>query len=283
MKTLTRLAVVAALAAAASQAGAKPIASIEDINVKSMFKVNFNEVKNKDNAAFGSFDVGQPYARIGLVLPSQTIDARANLSKDSTVAIRATRLQESDHSSYQSMGFTHPQKYVAFSVKSEKATSVIVTALDKDGNELERQILPPSADARFVGFARPDSDITVVRVVAPHATQGDAMESPTLVSDVIFATEQKEKSKDDVPVADVATAGAVAEASGGGGGSAVASTDGYSAYQAAFTDLDLGNQVPQTRNPGNRNPNLPPTVIPEPAGAVAFVPAALLLLRRRRA
>jgi uncharacterized protein (TIGR03382 family) len=45
----------------------------------------------------------------------------------------------------------------------------------------------------------------------------------------------------------------------------------------------MGGGATSPRSLGNRNPNLPPAIIPEPAfAAMVGLPAVALLLRRRR-
>lgn len=293
--TMKRLSVLAPAIAAVLAAGvcgiahvsAKTITSLDEVKLTTV-TVNFEELKSKDKEVFGSEKVGQPYAQLGLVLPSQMIDAEANLGPKQMVGISSTGFSRVDNSNHQSIAFTQPQKLVAFTVKSEKATSILVTALDRNGVVLEQTMLSASPEARFIGFIFPDPKITVVRVVAQHATMADALSSPTLISGISFAS-----------LGDDGTASGVAGGPGSGGttldiglASAVGATGGNASavalagtYGGNFGASGSGSaaNTGAGRNVGNRNPNLPPSVIPEPMTlGVAGLTGTLMLTKRRR-
>lgn len=263
-------------------ASAASITSPDEIKGRSKVVIFFEELKEKDNEVFGSSVVGQPYSKLGLVLPSQMIDADAFVTPEQAVAIRSTGVSQVDNSTFQSLAFTEPKKAVGFSVKSPKATSILVTAMDKTGKVIGETQLGPSEESRFVGFAFDAPDISVVRIVAPHATMGDALTSPTLITGITFNAFGEGDSNDGTSLA-----GALDFGSGSGVGIVNA---GNSSAMASLGGGGFGGRggggssgFNPGRNPGNRNPNLPPSVIPEPAAlAVGFFGAAMLLGRRRQ-
>lgn len=276
------LAAVSAVAfVAVGRASAKVVTSADDIKGNNTV-INFSELKSKDKKTFGSPEVGQPYAPLGLVLPSQMIDASANLAPDQQVAIRSTGISTVDNSNYQSVAFTKPQKLVAFTVRSEKATSITVTALDKNGNVLDEAVLPASTQAQFVGFRFDEAKITVVRVVAPHATMADAIASPTMVSGIAFnaMAEDLAAGGPGAGTSDLGYASAAIVIGGGPAGNALAFAGGGGGFGAGGGG-GASNQG-AGRNPGNRNPNLPPAVIPEPTTVLGAGLAALVMVGGRR-
>jgi hypothetical protein len=129
-----------------------------------------------------------------------------------------------------------------------------------------------------------DPQITVVRVVAPHATMADALSDPTIITDVTFAALSEEGSTDGVAGAQGYTSDfglASAVGSTGANLSALALNGGGGVSGAGASSSSNSGAG---RNPGNRNPNLPPQSIPEPATLLIGAPAmALLSVRRRRA
>lgn len=278
------LAAASAALALASHVTAKPITSPNDITV-STTQVNFEELKSKDNKAFGSAEVGQPYSTMGLVLPSQVIDANVVVGEKQKVGIKSTGVSTVDNASYQSVAFTRPQRVVAFAVKSERATTIRVTAMDRKGTVLDEVEIKPSSEPQFVGFMYKDPQITVVRVVAPHATMADALSDPTVITDVTFAALAEESGTDGVAGAQGYTSDfGLAQAVGSTGAnlSAMAMAGGGGGVSGAGASSASNGGA--GRNPGNRNPNLPPQSIPEPATLLIGAPAmALLSVRRRRA
>lgn len=262
-------------------ASAAPITSPDEIKGRSKVVIFFEELKEKDKEVFGSSAVGQPYSKLGLVLPSQMIDASAFVTPEQAVAIRSTGVSQVDNSTFQSLAFTEPKKAVGFSIKSPKATSIVVTAMDKTGKVIGETQLGPSEDSRFVGFAFDAPIISVVRVVAPHATMGDALTSPTMITGITFNAFGEGETEDGTSLA-----GALDFGSGGGVGVV---NVGNSSAMASLSGSGFGGGGGGTgsgfnpgRNPGNRNPNLPPSVIPEPAALTAGLIGAALLLGRRR-
>ncbi len=254
--------------------------SAEEVAKRTTVIVDFRELKEKANKVFGSADLGQPYSKMGLVFPSQAVDITANLSPTLPYAIRSTGVSTVDNANYQSIAFTTPQKVLGFTVRSQRATQIVVTVLDADGQVLDTQVLLASEESQFVGFIRPSADMTVVRVVAPHATIGDALASPTFISGISFSMFADGETESTRLSGDLGLAGAVGAPGNGVSQSAVAfaGNSGFGVGGAGGAGAGGGG-----RNPGNRNPNLPPAIIPEPAGvAVLAIPAAAMLLRRRR-
>lgn len=292
MRRLTKLSITAAagLAAAATIANAKVISSMDEVKV-STTQINFEEMRLKDTMTFGSPEVGQPYSTLGLVLPSQVIDANVMAGEKTKVGIKSTGVSTVDNSNYQSIAFTRPQRVVGFMVRSERATSIRVTAMDSKGKVLDEVELKASSEAQFVGFMMRDPSITVVRVVAPHATMADALASPTVITDVAFAAIVEDGASDGVDggqanggfTSDFGLARAVG--STGPNLSAIALASGGVSGSGASAGVGTG----AARNPGNQNPNLPesnlsqtPVFIPEPATALIGLPALVMLSLRRR-
>lgn len=277
-KILASAAVLGALftQAAMAQSSVSP----KEIRERTTVVIDFRELKDNGNQLFGSPELGQPYSRLGLVLPSQIIDTSANLGPNLPFAVKSTGVSTVDNSNYQSIAFTTPQKVVGFTVRSQKATQIIITALDVDGQVVDTQRLPASEESQFVGFIREKADVSVIRVVAPHATIGDALESPTFISGIAFSLFGESETESLNQVGDLGLAGVVGSPGSGVSQSAVASAGNNGFGAAGFGGAGAGGN---SRNPGNRNPNLPPAIIPEPAAlALAGIPAAALLLRRRR-
>ena len=166
---------------------AKVIDQLEQLTgIKSMTTVTFTEQRLDDNKTLGS--LGQPFESMGLVLPDQAVAGSANLAGFSGgAAIRSRSISSVDNSNNQMLSFIYAQKAVGFSVFDNRATQIVVTALDRDGKELESITLPHADKPRYVGFVRPQEEITQVRISAPHASMDDAIASPTLVDDVTFA------------------------------------------------------------------------------------------------
>lgn len=286
MPRFTTLSAFASLALVAASTFAKPIDSFDDIKAtgKPVTTINFTELVHRDKAVFGSPELGQPYSKLGLVLPSQIVDTSANMSPTETVGIKSTGISTVDNSNYQSLAFTTPQRIVAFKVRNERARAIIVTALDKTGNVLDQVVIDDARQAKFVGFMLDMPSITVVRVVSTHASIGDAIESPTYVTGVTFTLGDGEGPTDLADGPDVGDFGlATAVGNTGGMASALAMLGrGPAGFGAAGTG-NAGNS--SSRNPGNRNPNLPPAVIPEPTTilTVGILGSACFLRRRRGA
>lgn len=257
---------------------AKPVSDPSVIAERTTVLINFSELRDKDDLLFGSPQVGQPYAKLGLVLPSQKLVADANLTPELPVAVQATGVSTINNASYQSLAFTQPQRIVGFTVSSPKATQIIVTALDRKGEVLDVVLLPPSQEAQFVGFMRDEADITVIRVVAPHATMGDALESPTMISGIALSGGKSEEENEAL-AADLGVGSAVG-AFGVGIGQGASASVSNSGFGAGGRGGSAGSDG--GRNPGNRNPNLPPALLPEPAALGLLAPLAVLTLRRRR-
>lgn len=282
----TTLAISAALTATVGQLSAKPISNPNQIKAPTTV-VNFDELKDKHEMAFGSPELGQPYSQLGLVLPSQQVDVKANLAPNQMVGVRSTGVSTIDNSNYQSVAFTHPQRIVAMTVRSAKASQIQVTALDRNGVVVDKATLDASEKSQYVGFVMDDPKITVVRLVANHGSMADALSSPTVVSGITF-TANPDGDKIDSGLAgaiagtsDLGLASAVGAPGAGGVGGAMASLGGGGGFGASG-GAGAGNNG-GGRNPGNRNPNLPPAIIPEPS---TFAPLGLLggayILRRRR-
>ena len=109
------------------------------------------------------------------------------------------------------------------------------------------------------------------------------MESPTLIGEVVFGTDTDDKTKKELSESDLSFASAVGIAGSGGVGDGASASAGGRGFGGGGGGGGSGAGQPSfARNPGNRNPNLPPSVIPEPA-TLGLLPAAVLLLRRRRA
>jgi hypothetical protein len=277
------------VAAAAGSAEAMPVFDVDPITRPNTMVITFQEVKEKLNKSFGSPDVGQPYAKLGLVLPSQVIATVPELRVPGkeAVVVRSTGMSTVDNANYQSISFASPQKNVGFSVKDVLATSIVITAMDAQGNVVETVNLGPSKDARFVGFKREQPDIVLIRVVAAHATIGDAINSPTFIGDITFAApfdsgaEGDDQTKLGLSPSDVGLGSSVSLAVG-----TVGPAGG--AYINYGGDATGGSQSSGNLNnnsaPGNRNPNAPPTIIPEPAmvSAAGALVAGLIGQRRRR-
>ncbi|MFN4242130.1 MAG: hypothetical protein ACK4PI_02725 [Tepidisphaerales bacterium] len=271
----------AAVAAAgvAAWASAKPTSDPNEISKVATAFVNFHELKDKDGLLFGSPAVGQPYAKLGLVLPSQQVDANANLGPDLPVAIRNTGVSTINNANYQSLAFTRPQRAVGFTVFSPKATQIIVSALNRNGEVLDTVLLPPSSEPQFVGFLRDEADIAMIRVIAPHATLGDAVDAPTMISGIALSgfsnDEADEQTEPEISLS--TTVGALGVGATGRGATVALGNAGFGGGGSGS-----GVGASFGRNPGNRNPNLPPAIIPEPAALGLLAPAGLLMLRRRR-
>jgi hypothetical protein len=166
---------------------AKVIDQLEQLTgIKSMTTVTFTEQRLDDNKTLGS--LGQPFESMGLVLPDQAVAGSANLAGFSGgAAIRSRSISSVDNSNNQTLSFIYAQQAVGFSVFDKRATEIVVTALDRNGNELESITLPHADKPRYIGFVRPREEIMQVRISAPHASMDDAIASPTLVDDVTFA------------------------------------------------------------------------------------------------
>jgi hypothetical protein len=259
-------------------ASAMPITSMDQMEGKSKTTIFFQELLSKDGKVFGTPELGQPYSRLGLVLPSQMVDARANMIQDQPVAVKSTGISTIDNANYQTLAFTSPRAAVGFSVLSAKATSIIVTALDKDGNTVEQITMPASTETRFVGFAFKEAVISAVRVVAPHETMGDAIASPTLITGITFVSTLDGPISDTVGFGSLSDTGLAQAVGAPGAGS---SGDAFASAGGGFGGGGGAGRSASPRNPGNRNPNLPPTVIPEPQMLAAGIMGAAFFLRRR--
>lgn len=284
MRQLTCLTALAAIALAVVSVSAKPISSVDEI--KSLgaptHTVNFAELVKRDKAVFGSPELGQPYSKLGLVLPSQIVDATANLAPDQIVGIKSTGVSTIDNSNYQSIAFTTPQKVVAFNVRNAKAKSIIITALDKVGNVVDQTVVDNASETKFVGFMVDAATITVIRVVATHASIADAIDSPTFVSGITFSVSNGSGDTDvaGTAVGDYGLAQAVGVTSGAPNGLAFA---GNSAAGFGASGGGGAGNPGFGRNLGNRNPNLPPAIIPEPGTMLGTaLLASTYFLRRRR-
>jgi hypothetical protein len=286
MPSVRKLAALFAFSAAGGSVWAKPITSPDQLtkSAGNTVTIDFKELRGKDKLVFGSPEIGQPYAQLGLVLPSQMIDAPVKNNPSQAVSVHSTGISTIDNSSYQSIAFTHPQRFVGFTVKSPKATSVVVTALDKNGRTLDEVILSDAKDPKFIGFAQDSAEITVIRVVAPHATMGDAQTSPTSISGITFASLASEESTNGAVSIGSETGGdyGLARAVGSPGASGSLAYNGAGAGDAGVDGSGSAGTNTAGRNPGNRNPNLPPATIPEPAGYVGASMLAVVALRRRR-
>ncbi len=287
----TGLTIGLAVLSVVSAATAAPVFDATPITRPNTMVITFQEMKDKINQSFGSLDVGQPYSKLGLVLPSQVITSIPELRVPGkeAIVVKSSTLSRVDNANLQSISFVSPQKNVGFTVKDVLATSIVITALDTVGNTVDSVTLPPSKDARFVGFKREQPDIVLIRIVAAHATIGDALQSPTFIGDVTFSPpfgslgdgDPENRELGLVP-SDIGLGSSVSLAVGAVGPAGGA----YITYGGDATGgSQSGSNLNDNRAPGNRNPNAPPTIIPEPAmvsAAGAFL-AGLVGRRRHRA
>lgn len=279
LRSLAWVCAAVASAVGVGSAVAKPTSDPNEITRLATAFVNFHELKEKDGLLFGSPAVGQPYAQLGLVLPSQQVDANVSLGPDMPVAVRSTGISTVNNATYQSLAFTRPQRAVGFTVFSPKATQIIVSALNGSGEVLDTVLLPPSSEPQFVGFLRDSADISMIRVIAPHATMGDAVDAPTLISGIALSGVSNDEADEqtELELSLSSTVGALGVNVGGRSAAVSLGNAGFGGSgRGSGTGSDFG------RNPGNRNPNLPPAIIPEPALLGVMAPLGLLAMRRRR-
>lgn len=284
MRPLALLSALVACATSSAASWALQVTSADELGKKTLnaITVDFHELKGKDKQVFGSPEIGQPYSTLGLVLPSQMIHAPADMKDGDHVTIESTGISRVNNASYQSLAFTRPQKIVGFTVQSPKATSVVITALDKNGRTLDETILVDAREAKYVGFVLKSAEITVVRIVAPHASAMDAESDPTTVTGVTFSVtgegDAAETAADGLGMGgDYGQARAVDAPGIGAGALAYAGAGG----DAGVGGSGNGGNNNFGRNPGNRNPNLPPTTIPEPAEVSLLSAGVVAALRRR--
>lgn len=282
-RCVTAFALFAAASLVVTQVHARTLTSPDEVKGAAVF-VNFDELRTKDKAVFGSSTLGQPYSQLGLILPSQMVDVNANMGPSLTVGVVSTGVSTADNSTYQSIAFTKPQRLAAFTVRSPKAKTIHVAAYDNEGRLLDQTFLDGTPEAQFVGFNFDSPKITVIRVVAPHSSMADALDAPTQISGITFSSRSEDQTGDSIDSVLGGSDLGLASASGiggTGGGGAFASVNGGGSFGGGGGGgAGSGSGIGAV---GARNPNLPPAIIPEPTSfALLGGPAVVLLGMRRR-
>ena len=148
--------------------------------------VDFENIASHDGEDFG-FQVGQPYANIGLSLLSAVVSSRANLNSSSGgVGVQSAAIYDAGYRNSISCHFSVPQKAVGFFYRDVRATSFHVLAYSADSSLLEEGAF--QVGAGYAGFIRKRADIDWIQIMAPHDTIADAIESRAFIDDLSFAT-----------------------------------------------------------------------------------------------